>query len=893
MNISKNKSKISTISIILLLTLSAIFIALPSVSAQQTQVSYPFIGVVPNPVGINQVIVLHTGIFQQLSQVQMGWEDITISILRPDGQTDYITGIKTDSTGGTGRTYTPTMVGTYTIKTIFPEQELTAEKTAPGFPIGTVFLASESTPLELVVQEDPIEYYPGHPLPQEYWTRPIDAQLREWYQVTGNWLGASDTAPVVLSDNLDAPDSAHILWTKPLTMGGVAGGDGEYWSFSHGDAYEGKWTNRLIINGILIYCHRTNIRPLIYTAVDVHTGEEIWSKVIMDNRTIAFGQNLVWQGQNHYAVYPYFWVTIGSDWYAFDPYTGDWQFTVENVPSGTTLTDENGWLYRVQATNAGTGYIWSMVDLIEPFEDPTSSATGSWLPAGSFYGALYRTYDAAAVDDDGNLTVAAQSAYISEFTFDKSQLPGNIGGFFGNVVRGMAWGDKIFALQYSTTEINTWAISLAPGHEGAILYSKSWAAPAYWEEGQVQIEFEAIDLEEGYAAFWVKDTLEHYIFNTDTGDYVSGPTEPEYYMNYYGWTELGERPNLIWDGKFYSSGAGGIIYCFNITDGSTLWTYAAEDPYQEYLFANNWWQFFNFIVDGKLYTGHMEHSAIEPMPRGAPFLCLNATTGDVIWKADGLFRSTRWGGRAIMGDSMMIVRDTYDNRLYAVGKGPSAITVESTLIGVPQGRSVTVAGTVTDVSPGTQSDNLKLRFPNGVPVVADESMSEWMRYVYKQFEKPMNTVGVDVRIQTINPAGEYAWIGTTQTDSFGKYSYSFIPQMEGIYTVLVTFLGTGSYYGATSETHISVDPAPAPYPTVTIPPYPEGVTAQEVAQEVIANLPEDITAEELAQEITAQLPEYPVYEAPAYTNMELIILVAVIIAIVIALVSFITLRAKK
>jgi hypothetical protein len=364
-------------------------------------------------------------------------------------------------------------------------------------------------------------------------------------------------------------------------------------------------------------------------------------------------------------------------------------------------------------------------------------------------------------------------------------------------------------------------------------------------------------------------------------------------MNYYGWTELGERPNLIWDGKFYSSGAGGIIYCFNITDGSTLWTYAAEDPYQEYLFANNWWQFFNYIVDGKLYSSHMEHSAIEPMPRGAPSLCLNATTGEVIWKADGLFRSTRWGGRAIMGDSIMIGRDTYDNRLYAVGKGPSAITVESTLIGVPQGRSVTVAGTVTDVSPGTQSDNLRLRFPNGVPVVADESMSEWMLYVYKQFEKPMNTVGVDVRIQTINPAGEFAWIGTVQTDSFGKYSYSFIPQMEGIYTVLVTFIGTGSYYGATSETHISVDPAPAPYPTVTIPPYPEGVTAQEVAQEVIANLPEDITAEELAQEITAQLPEYPVYEAPAYTNMELIILIAVIIAIVIALISFITLRGKK
>ena len=889
MNISKNKSKISTISIILLLTLSAIIIALPSVSAQQTQVSYPFIGVVPNPVGVNQVIVLHTGIFQQLSQVQMGWENITISILRPDGQTDYITGIKTDSTGGTGRTYTPTLVGTYTIKTIFPEQALTAEKTAPGFPIGTVFLASESAPLELVVQEEPIEYYPGHPLPQEYWTRPIDAQLREWYQVTGNWLGASDTAPTVVKGNSDAPKTAHILWTKPLTAGGVAGAPGtvgEFWSFSHGDAYEGKWTNRLIINGILIYCHRTNDRPLLYHAVDIHTGEEIWSKVILDNRTIAFGQNLVWSGQNHHAVYPYFWVTIGSDWYAFEPLTGEWQFTIENVPSGTTISDENGWLYRVNLNyNAGEGYIWSMVDFVEPFDDPTSSNTGSWLPAGSFYGYRYRTLDAAAVDADGNLTREAARGYITEFTFQNDPVLRN--------TRAMAWGDKVFGLQYSTTEIITWAISLAPGHEGALLYYNTWNAPAYWDEGQVQIEFEAISLEEGYAAFWVKDTLEHYFFSTDTGDYVSGPTTPEYYMNYYGWTELGERPNIIWDGKFYSSGAGGVIYCFDIADASTLWTYAAEDPYQEYLFANNWWQFFNWIVDGKLYSGHMEHSAIEPMPRGAPFLCLNATTGDVIFRADGLFRSTRWGGRAIIGDSIMVEMDTYDNRLYAVGKGPSAITVESTLAGVQQGRSVTVAGTVTDVSPGTESENLQLRFPNGVPVVADESMSEWMLYVYKQFEKPMNTVGVDVRIQTINPAGEFSWIGTAQTDSFGKYSYSFIPQMEGIYTVLVTFLGTGSYYGATTETHISVDPAAAPYPT-----YPgyQGPSASEVANNVVNSLPDNPTTDQIAQAVVNAMPDYPEQQEitiPEYSTMELVILVAVIIAIIIALVSYIALRGKK
>jgi outer membrane protein assembly factor BamB len=53
----------------------------------------------------------------------------------------------------------------------------------------------------------------------------------------------------------------------------------------------------------------------------------------------------------------------------------------------------------------------------------------------------------------------------------------------------------------------------------------------------------------------------------------------------------------MYDGKLYSSGAGGVIYCYDLADGEVLWERAIEDPYQEYLFANNWWQFFLWIVD--------------------------------------------------------------------------------------------------------------------------------------------------------------------------------------------------------------------------------------------------------------------------------------------------------
>ena len=819
----KNKTKITTITLVLIYALSALIVAIQPAAAQETQATYPFLGAVPNPVGKGQTVLFHVGIFQQLTSVQMGWTDMSITIERPDGVTDTISDIKTDSTGGTGKTYTPNIVGTYYCQAHFPQQVIEEGKTAPGIELGTVMLASDSAVVELEVTEEPVTYYPGHGLPTEYWTRPIDAQLREWADVTGNWLEASSSTQTVLGGNAEAPETAHILWTKEIYQGGVAGMEGvapgaatdqmgPEWSFSHGDAYEGKWTNRIIIDGILIYLHRTNDLPLYYTAVDVRTGEEMWKKVIMDNRTISGAFNLRWAGYNHHAVYPYFWVAVGSDWYFFDPYLGEWEFTIENIPSGTTLYDDNGWLYRVNVNGeTGDSYIWSMVDFVEPFGEDSPNA-GSWLPGGSFYGYRHRTLDAAE-EENGTLTEMAQRGYISEFTVDVSQCPGIELTGRSSVIRAMGWDDKIFGLQYGLDAIKTWAISLESGHEGAILFSETWAGPAWWDEGKVQFEFNTVSLEDGAAILWVHDTLQYYCFSTNTGEYMWGPTEGEYYMNYYGWTELGERPPLIYDGKFYSTGAGGVVYCYDLTDGSIIWTYEAEDPYQEYLFANNWWQFFFWITDDKLYSAHMEHSTIEPMPRGAPFYCFDAQTGDVIWKADGLFRSTRWGGRGIIGDSVMVTFDTYDNRLYAVGKGQSALT----LVGPPatiQNTAVTLHGTLMDVSPGCSSDaNLQIRFPNGVPVVSDASMSDWMLYVWKNFERPADATGVTVKIEVVDPDNEYSEVGTTSSDAYGNWAFAFCPEKPGTYTIIATFAGSGGYYGSTQTTYLTVTEAMETEPT--------------------------------------------------------------------------------
>jgi hypothetical protein len=129
-----------------------------------------------------------------------------------------------------------------------------------------------------------------------------------------------------------------------------------------------------------------------------------------------------------------------------------------------------------------------------------------------------------------------------------------------------------------------------------------------------------------------------------------------------------------------------------------------------------------------------------------------------------------------------------------------------------------ISGTVTDVSPGTESAAIKLRFPNGVPVMSDASQSDWMLYVYKQFNIPSNAVGVDVTISVVDANGNFREIGTTQTDTSGKYNLQWTPDIAGKYTVIASFAGSGAYFGSFSQTAFGVEeahpatPAPTPEP---------------------------------------------------------------------------------
>jgi hypothetical protein len=126
-----------------------------------------------------------------------------------------------------------------------------------------------------------------------------------------------------------------------------------------------------------------------------------------------------------------------------------------------------------------------------------------------------------------------------------------------------------------------------------------------------------------------------------------------------------------------------------------------------------------------------------------------------------------------------------------------------------------IRGSVNDVSPGTTQDEIKLRFPNGVPAVADNNQTAWMRYVYQQLPKPENIKGVGVTINVVDANGNYRTIGTTTTDGNGYYSLAWKPDISGQYTVIATFAGTNAYYGASAQTAFFADELPTATPEQT------------------------------------------------------------------------------
>jgi outer membrane protein assembly factor BamB len=805
MKILRKKTIASATAILLISSFAFTLFALPNAKAAATRTSYPFIDAVPNPVGVNQETLLNFGAENYLTDAADSWKGLTITVTKPDGKTESLGPFNTDSTGATGRSYVPDQVGTYYFQVSFPQQDYQ----------NVTYAASKSDLLALVVQSQPLTYYPGQPLPSEYWSRPIDSQLREWDGLAGNWL----TTPLnMYAPNNQGPESAHILWTTPIgeAMGGLMGGSNDN-GYGTGDAYEGKWLGSVVIGGILYYNKYIAASPQqSVVAIDLHTGKELWERTLLNNQRVAFGQVLFWSSLNYQGGFSYLWATSGTNWYAFDALTGDLKYNMTNVPSGTNYYGPNGEILKYSMVNYGnaTAPNWRLLKWNSTYV-VCAGKTGMAYSWGSQVQGV--TYNATARGYEMNVSIPALNT-------PGAKLPGSVNIVFV--------GDRVIGSSVTQTEVDLWALSIKPGTEGTLLLNKTIPAPAEWAAGNLTLGgWAAWDKDNLVALQVTKENRKYYGFSLQSGTLLWQTKNSEVFQDAWDATS-GQRVRGLAYGIFYSASIGGTVYAYNDTTGDLLWTYNSTDTLHQNLYGNNWWTVITFITDGKIYVGNMDHSPIMPLWRGAPFACLNATTGALIWRIDGAFRQTFWGGRAIIGDSIIATQDTYNQQIYAIGKGPSETTVTAPDVSSTAGTPIVIKGTVMDVSPGTESDGLTLRFPNGVPAVSDDSQSDWMLYVYKQLAKPTNVTGVEIELTAIDSNMNAVPIGTATSDAYGNFGFSWKPQTAGTYQIIATFGGSNSYYGSTATTYLTVTAAPeepAPGPQITIPDYTLAIVGVGIA----------------------------------------------------------------
>ena len=132
-------------------------------------------------------------------------------------------------------------------------------------------------------------------------------------------------------------------------------GDGQVPAASEsGDAYEGKFTNSVVLNGVLYYnpwsaaySGPQPIEPTSIVAVDLHTGEVLWTK---QNAEVSFGQVLYFNSFNVDGIYTYLWdtATKPGTWMAYDPFNGNNLYNMTNVPSGLQYYGPSGEILILQ-----------------------------------------------------------------------------------------------------------------------------------------------------------------------------------------------------------------------------------------------------------------------------------------------------------------------------------------------------------------------------------------------------------------------------------------------------------------------------------------------------------------------------------------------------------------
>jgi len=759
-----NKKTTSSLSLILLL---ALLMMTPFIQSSNAQVGVPqpvktagYISVAPTLIGVGQNATVNLWIFPMPTNYQYqpyfkGFEGVTVTFTKPDGSKDtfmpvdgtgqFVAG-QTQSLGAIYFTYAPDMAGDWSVSITMPAQNLTDAT-------GTVlYQACTSKPAYFTVQTEPVNAgllngYPWSPLPNDnvYWSYPINSNNREWSQISGDWLVIMNGATIYGQTYRhwqpygSAPNTAHIVWSHPYNKGGLIGGD--YGSLSEMTSSSTD-KGAIVMNGKVFY-NIYNAKK--FQCVDQATGEILYTADGSVTGGIhlpgnAYAQSMldpsVVLGSSYGSnVASYLFESSGTTWNYRDPRTGTIVRSLSNCSSARMIDGTN----LAYGTRSGTVFAWDL-----------SKVTGNNWPTGITWTRPLPTPIATA----RGISLFGISADLSTIVLSTFNQYWGFSAKDGTSLWNLTLTYPVAANEaFDLYGVNGFVV-FDPVAATFNCYSMltgalKWTSPSYADSP--------------WATTWT-------VYNSQTNDYEN----------------------------LYLSFPDGTVSALSLETGREIWRSTAF-PTTEY--TNNAVPFVYGcnLVGGCIYAfgGYSLGYGINPIPRQAMLVCINATTGDIKYTLNGGVYPTAAANGYVIGAGY------YDGNMYCIGKGKTATTVSIRNDVIAKGARALIQGTVMDMSPIA---------PN-TPAVSDEDMSEWMDYLHMQnatlLNNPPTPKGVTVRLSVIDPNGNGYEIGTTTSDSSGLYKLAWTPEIEGEYTVYATFDGSDSYWGSYSTTALSVYAASA------------------------------------------------------------------------------------
>jgi outer membrane protein assembly factor BamB len=742
--------------LILMLTFSALMAIMPAVKAADVK-TYAFLAVEPNPAGVNQQVEVSFWLGHAPPTPSDVYHNFTVTITKPDGTTVIKGPFTSYAHGAQFFEYTPDTVGTYTFKFTYPGETFAS--------IGDTYLSSESPITTFIVQNQPAPSIPENPIPNDYWTRPINAMNRNWATIAGDWLMLNYNSTyngfgdAVSGFNLysQAPRSPHILWTKTTTLGGIAGGESSTSTYYSGQSYDIRFAPPIVMDGRIYYrTHESGWSgPSSFTGVvcvDLRTGQELWKN---DEINVDVGQEYNSLSINGEGVIPYLWDKTGTTWHVYDPFTGQLEFSFANATSGVNTW----WPDAVVFGTDGTMYVYLLDGIHDWFAKWSSTQAIS-------NNGIYALNPSPGTYDwrqgiEWNITIPehhVQDPVQGLVGPAKQSVDGNV-----LVAKVSDWGNRVYF---------------------EIGYDMNTGKELWVNNNPVGTFFNAIG--DGVYASFDLQTMRWTGYDVNTGKQLWVSDQNEYPWGAY----LGYAP-MIANGVLYSGSFDGYLHAFDIKTGKQLWkAYSAKSGTESstgtYAMVDG-----PILASGVVFTGTSDEHEKQPLSRGNSVYAFDAASGNQLWNISG-YMSLR-----AIADGYLLGYNGYDNLIYCFGKGPSATTVAVPQTAVQQGTGVLIQGTVTDQSAGQPS----------TPAISDKDMGRWMEYLKMQQPMPTSATGVPIALYATGPDGKEVQIGQVTSDISGHFSFMWTPSGQGVYKIAATFAGSDSYGSSYAETSAGVTEA--------------------------------------------------------------------------------------